>query len=636
MLDRSGIHRWGRVAVLVGLCSGGILPGFNACLVSEHCYSDADCDAPEICLVQEGFCGLECRRDADCGEGLLCLDHRCVTRAQARDETTPSAGGQPPPLDCPEDMLNVGDSFCIDRFEASRPDATERSPGIDESRATCRRGVLPWQVDDNGEARQACIAAGKDLCHPSHWKIACEGSQRTVYGYGDSYDPLICNGIDTFGGPGSHRLLPTGSLPDCRSDWGAFDMNGNLWEHVLDGTDRTIRGGAYNCIDSQTLHRCDYIPSDWTPSARGFRCCLLPGVAGPDAGEPGQDAEATMSSDAQPTEDALPTADAVSGMDADDEADGGCLDEDSGADALVGPDSSVEPDSSVKPDSSVGADSSVKPDSSVEPDSTADAAQDAELDQSVSDAQPDTYKDADEPEDASEDTGDAAEDAGEDGATQDAQSDCPPDMVRITDYCMDIYEASRADATETSGGTSNVAASQPGVMPWFSLDPDAATALSVARSACELAGKHLCTLAQWQAACGGIEGWVYGYGNEYDPVICNGLDTYCYCDDPACSSLSICPYPRCYWQESAEGGGPCGAAFRWRPTGYFPDCVNSYGVYDINGNVWELADTTDGEDHYLGGAYNCSDSELLHRCDYDAYTWTDAPSARGFRCCKEL
>jgi hypothetical protein len=26
----------------------------------------------------------------------------------------------------------------------------------------------------------------------------------------------------------------------------------------------------------------------------------------------------------------------------------------------------------------------------------------------------------------------------------------------------------------------------------------------------------------------------------------------------------------------------------------------------------------------------------LHRCDYDAYTWTDAPSARGFRCCKEL
>jgi formylglycine-generating enzyme required for sulfatase activity len=55
-------------------------------------------------------------------------------------------------------------------------------------------------------------------------------------------------------------------------------------------------------------------------------------------------------------------------------------------------------------------------------------------------------------------------------------------------------------------------------------------------------------------------------------------------------------------------------------------------VYDINGNVWELADTNDGLEHFRGGAYNCSDSEALHRCDHDG-TW--GPSARGFRCCKD-
>jgi hypothetical protein len=50
----------------------------------------------------------------------------------------------------------------------------------------------------------------------------------------------------------------------------------------------------------------------------------------------------------------------------------------------------------------------------------------------------------------------------------------------------------------------------------------------------------------------------------------------------------------------------------------------------MNGNVWEVVHSTDGQDHFRGGAYNCLDSEALHRCDYDA-TW--GPSARGFRCC---
>ena len=57
-------------------------------------------------------------------------------------------------------MVKVGDSFCIDTYEASRPDATADSAGTDESLATSRVGVLPWQVADNQTARAACLAAG--------------------------------------------------------------------------------------------------------------------------------------------------------------------------------------------------------------------------------------------------------------------------------------------------------------------------------------------------------------------------------------------------------------------------------------------------------------------------------------------
>jgi hypothetical protein len=172
-------------------------------------------------------------------------------------------------------------------------------------------------------------------------------------------------------------------------------------------------------------------------------------------------------------------------------------------------------------------------------------------------------------------------------------TNCTEGMTDTGTACMDTYEASHADATATSIGTSELAVSQPGVLPWYPLSTVVTEALSTARAACRRMGKRLCTLAEWVSSCQGPDALVYGYGNEYDPVICNSLDTYCYCDSAACSSLEVCPYPLCYSEPSPEGGGPCGAAFRATPTGFFPGCVNHYGVVDINGNVWELTDTND-------------------------------------------
>jgi len=196
-------------------------------------------------------------------------------------EDDPSTTESPAePLECPAEMVAVRNAFCIDRFEASRPDATDILAGKDESRAVSRQGVLPWEVgDDNAAARAACLAAGKDLCSEMQWSLGCEGSAKTVYGYGNDYEPQTCNGVDLFG-VGSHKLLPTGTLVDCHSDYGVFDINGNLWEHVLGGTGATVRGGAYDCSDSRRLHRCDYLPISWTPLSLGFRCCLSPKAKG--------------------------------------------------------------------------------------------------------------------------------------------------------------------------------------------------------------------------------------------------------------------------------------------------------------------------------------------------------------------
>jgi len=199
------------------------------------------------------------------------------------------------------------------------------------------------------------------------------------------------------------------------------------------------------------------------------------------------------------------------------------------------------------------------------------------------------------------------------------QLECPEGAVSICgQFCVDAYEASRVDANELGGGSDEtMAVSQPGVIPWYSADPISGMNQAIAAAACAAAGKRLCTASEWEAVCRGLDRTEYVYGDVYDPLVCNGIDTYCTCDGGEI-------YPHCYLD--------CGADFHVEPTGSFPACDSGFGVMDVNGNVWEVVDSTDGLDHYRGGAYNCRDSEKLHACGYEA-TWN--PSAKGFRCCAD-
>jgi formylglycine-generating enzyme required for sulfatase activity len=557
--------------------------------VEQRCYENADCAAPQICNV-DGQCVFECTTAIECANGFSCDNHVCV----------PVSSG---PMVCPSDMVAVADAFCIDRYEASRMDATATTEGIDDSVAISVAGVLPWQVPSNVMADQACRASGKRLCAANEWHIACAGPERTAYGYGNAYEAATCNGIDTYG-ISSFHLMPTGSFPGCTNEWGAYDLNGNLWEHVAGGTDRTVRGGAFNCADSASLHRCDYVPGYWIPSALGFRCCLSPGGSS-DAGG-GLDGRSDDASGG--------SSDAVSGG-ADVGAEMGCIDivPDGAASGQDANEDQREAPGNV--DDGSGTDAS-----GVVADGSGHEASAASTD--AADEQ--TFDASGEPVDS--EAPDVVVDAVDAEASVDAAPGCSAEMVRIGGFCIDVYEASRSDATAYSGGASTLASVRAGVIPWFPVT------LAQARDGCASMGKRLCRPDEWTEACQGPSPTVYSYGNDYDPVACNGIDTFCNCSAPECSGVGACPYPHCFDMAAADGGGPCGSGFHVMPTGGFLACTNAHGVMDVNGNVWEIVDTTDGLEHFRGGAFNCSDSEMLHRCDYDA-TWN--PSAKGFRCCTD-
>jgi len=515
--------------------------------VRERCYQDSDCPADKVCGAS-GTCVYACTTDSDCGEGFICEGHRCKPK-------TPHN-----PVTCPEDMVVVANAFCVDRYEASRPDATAYSAGKDESRATSRPGVMPWLVKDNLYAEWACEVVGKRLCTPAEWELACRGPAGTVYGYGDTYDPKICNGIDTFG-PGNFHLAPTGSFPGCTNGFGVYDMNGNVWEHVLGGDERSVRGGAFNCSDSRTFHRCDYVPRTWTPAALGFRCCRGPLQTVPEGGPEAQ------APDVAPDAETLPEDASKEG--------GGCI-----------------PTEEVKDEGSEGG-----------------------------------LPDQGPPEPGPGDLG-LAEDTTPLETEVVTPVKCPDDMVPVPwgnnkVVCMDRYEASRADATADSMGTSPVAQSRPGVMPWH-VSQMSMAALMEFKAGCEAAGKRLCTKDEWFEACNGPNDTIYFFGNTWDREVCNCVDTFC--DDwCAQNGISMC--------DTSENCGYQYYCFHVMPTGSFPKCTNAYGLYDVNGNVWEVVPVDDPRGYEVrGGAFNCGTPSQRLRCDFNA-TWDQLYA--GFRCCKD-
>src|SRR3989339_627855 len=152
---------------------------------------------------------------------------------------------------CPNDMAYVSSAggFCIDKWEASRPDATDSSMGSDTSMAISQAGVIPWVSISQIDSRTACNNAGKRLCSDEEW-LAAANIQGQVYYlptnlavspyYCVTDSSTYCLGHSYSAGDACN----TGNKTGCVSKEGVYDMVGNVWEWTNETVDVIDSGSA--------------------------------------------------------------------------------------------------------------------------------------------------------------------------------------------------------------------------------------------------------------------------------------------------------------------------------------------------------------------------------------------------------
>jgi hypothetical protein len=257
------------------------------------------------------------RRVAQRGE-LVPLHASFLLPPRRKWTTTHVAEGRLPDAlgsaSCPDDMANVDNRFCIDKWEASLveilPGGGEQAwPAFDmvasgrPVRAVSRPNVYPQAYISGAQAARACEAAGKRLCAPVEWRKACVGPSQNKFGYGNDRVSGRCNdqgrspmlrlypqvarswslvGMAEMNDPRLNQLegtlSTTGSHEGCTNEYGVYDMVGNLHEWTSD-PNGTFQGGYYldthlngdGCSYRTVAHEFTY--HDYST---GFRCCASP------------------------------------------------------------------------------------------------------------------------------------------------------------------------------------------------------------------------------------------------------------------------------------------------------------------------------------------------------------------------
>jgi len=176
--------------------------------------------------------------------------------SQAREEIGVTKKPKEKKKRCPENMAFIG-LFCIDLYEY---------PNI---RGAIPEGGYPWF-----KAQAKCAEMGKRLCTESEWLIACTGYNDLNFPYGNNYKDGICRTAV----PWEEGPSKSGSHPECISDYGVYDMSGNLAEWVGEKDSLAVVKGGYWEERGAFVSCKSYRHT--SPSKHfkylGFRCCMKP------------------------------------------------------------------------------------------------------------------------------------------------------------------------------------------------------------------------------------------------------------------------------------------------------------------------------------------------------------------------